>query len=75
MRAKQQHVCKEMNQYQPEMDSKFQHRMDNRSEVQKLTELILLQRKFFGPRYIGDDFFVGPSYIGDDDFFLGPIVL
>ena len=43
MRAKQQHVCKEMNhtfciydQYQPEMDSKFQHRMDNRSEVQEI---------------------------------------
>ena len=74
MRAKQQHVCKEMNQYilyirnsnntapsigtiagyskalyndwiirvsiydqyQPEMDSKFQHGMDNRSEVQEI---------------------------------------
>jgi hypothetical protein len=43
MRAKQQHVCKEINQYiciydqyQPEMDSKFQHRMDNRSEVQEI---------------------------------------
>ena len=43
MRAKQQHVCKEMNQYisciydqyQPEMDSKFL-RMDNRSEVQEI---------------------------------------
>jgi hypothetical protein len=39
MRAKQQHVCKEMNQYnydqyQPEMDSKFRHRVDIRSEVQ-----------------------------------------
>jgi len=42
MRAKQQHVYKEMNQYiydqyQPEMDSKFRHRMDNRSEVQEIT--------------------------------------
>jgi hypothetical protein len=43
MRAKQQHVCKGMNQYtkmydqyQPEMDSKFRHRMDNRSEVQEI---------------------------------------
>jgi hypothetical protein len=42
MRAKQQHVFKEMNQYtvydqyQPEMDSKFRHRMDNRSEVQEI---------------------------------------
>ena len=38
MRAKQQHVCKEMNQYminlcQPEIDSKLRHRMGNRSEV------------------------------------------
>ena len=35
MRAKQQHVCKEMNiyeQYQPEVVFKFQHRMYNRSE-------------------------------------------
>ena len=35
MRAKQQHVCKEMNiyeQYQPEVVFKFQHRMCNRSE-------------------------------------------
>jgi len=38
MQAKQQHVCKEMiyDQYQPEMDSKFRHRMDNRSEVQEI---------------------------------------
>ena len=40
MRAKQQHVCKEdesiYDQYQPEMDSKFRHRMDNRSEVQEI---------------------------------------
>jgi hypothetical protein len=35
MRAKHQHVCKEMNiyeQYQPEVVCKFQHRMYNRSE-------------------------------------------
>ena len=36
MRAKQQHVCKEMNQYirsmPTEVVSKFQHRMNNRSE-------------------------------------------
>ena len=35
MRAKQQHVCKEMNiyeQYQPEVVFKIQHRMYNRSE-------------------------------------------
>ena len=31
--------------------------------------IILLQRRFFGPRYIGDDYFVGPRYIGDDFFF------
>ena len=31
--------------------------------------LILLQRRFFGPRYIGDDFFVGPRRIGDDFLF------
>jgi hypothetical protein len=44
MRAKQQHVCKEMNQYtkmydqyQPEMDYKFRHRMDNRSEVHEIS--------------------------------------
>ena len=43
MRAKHQHVCKEMNQYiciydqyQPEMDSKFQHRMGNPSGVQEI---------------------------------------
>ena len=41
MRAKQQYVCKEMNQYiydqyQPEMDSKFRHRMDIRSEVPEI---------------------------------------
>jgi hypothetical protein len=43
MRAKQQHVCKEMNQYtkmydqyQPEMHYKFRHRMDNRSEVHEI---------------------------------------
>ena len=40
----------------------------------RLTQLILLQRRLFGPRYIGDDFFLGPRYIGDD-FILGPIVL
>ena len=32
----------------------------------RLTQLILLQRRFFGPRYIEDDFFLGPRYIGDD---------
>ena len=26
----------------------------------RLTQLILLQRRLFGPRYIGDDFFLGP---------------
>jgi hypothetical protein len=43
MRAQQQHVCKERNQYilyirsiPPEMDSKWRHRMDNRSEVQEI---------------------------------------
>ena len=40
----------------------------------RLTQLILLQRRFFGPRYIGDDFFLDPRYIGDG-FVLGPIVL
>ena len=40
----------------------------------RFTLLILLQRIFFGPRYIGDDFCLGPRYIGDD-FCLGPIVL
>jgi hypothetical protein len=35
----------------------------------RLTQLILLQRRFFGPRYIGDDFFLGPRYIGDDFYF------
>jgi hypothetical protein len=38
MRAKQQHVCKKMNiydQYQPEMDYKFRHILDNRSEEQR----------------------------------------
>ena len=34
----------------------------------RLTQLIPLQRRFFGPRYIGDDFFYGPRYIGDDFF-------
>jgi hypothetical protein len=34
----------------------------------RLTQLILLQRNFFGPRYIGDDFFLGPRYIGDNFF-------
>jgi hypothetical protein len=28
----------------------------------------LLQRRFFGPRYIGDDFLLGSRYIGDDFF-------
>jgi hypothetical protein len=35
IRAKQQHVCMEMNvyeQYQPEVVFKFQHKMYNRSE-------------------------------------------
>jgi hypothetical protein len=40
----------------------------------RLTQLIILQRRFFGPRYIGDDFFLGPRYIRDD-FFLMPIVI
>jgi hypothetical protein len=35
----------------------------------RLTQLILLQRIFFGPRYIEDDFVLGPRYIGDDFFF------
>jgi hypothetical protein len=40
MRAKQQHVCKEMNQYtkmydqyQPEMDYKFRHRISIAKEI------------------------------------------
>ena len=38
MRAKQQHGDESIyDQYQPEMDSKFRHRMDNRSEVQEIT--------------------------------------
>jgi hypothetical protein len=39
MRAKQQHVCKEMNiyeQYQPEVVFKLQHRMYNRSELPEI---------------------------------------
>ena len=42
----------------------------------RLTQLILLQRRFFRPRYIGDDIFLGLRYIEDAFFFyLGPIVL
>ena len=29
-----------------------------------------IAKEIFGPRFIGDDFFLGPTYIGDD-FFLG----
>jgi hypothetical protein len=37
MRAKQQHVCKEMNQYMINTNWKLiRHRMDNRSEVQEI---------------------------------------
>jgi hypothetical protein len=57
MRAKQQHVCKEMNQYMINTNRKY-----------------FIAKKFFGPRYIGDDLFVWPRYIGDD-FFLGTIFL
>ena len=35
----------------------------------RLTQLILLQRRFFWPRYIGDNFLLGPRYIGDNFFF------
>jgi hypothetical protein len=34
----------------------------------RLTQLIKLQRRFFGRRYIGDDFFLGPRYIGENFF-------
>ena len=30
----------------------------------RLTQLILLQRRFFGPRYIGDDFYLGAKQEG-----------
>ena len=30
----------------------------------RLAQLILLQRRFFGPRYIGDDFFLGVKQEG-----------
>jgi hypothetical protein len=36
MQAKQQHDESIYDQYQPEMDSKFRHRMDIRSEVQEI---------------------------------------
>jgi hypothetical protein len=36
----------------------------------RLTQLIPLQKRFLGPRYIGDDIFLWPRYIGDD-FFVG----
>jgi hypothetical protein len=31
-----------------------------------LIQYIKLVSRFFGPRYIGGDFFLGPRYIGDD---------
>jgi hypothetical protein len=31
-----------------------------------LIQFIKIVSKYFGPRYIGDHFFLGPRYIGDD---------
>jgi hypothetical protein len=31
-----------------------------------LIQCIKIVSRFFGPRYIGEDFFLGPRYIGDD---------
>ena len=41
----------------------------------RLTQLIQLQRRFFGSRYIRDVFFLGPKYIGDDFFFRADLSL